>query len=392
MLNLFKTTRCQNCYTERLMRDCPRKNKKICWHCCNELRCDGKCPTSCAYAPREVENSPFPSFKADSQSENSDVIKLFIDLWSGRPHPGLDNLAPRKLAADDPQRLLEWLSGFQFPSTFPLEYLMQKLALPHQNIPPLIDPESVVSEYLDCLISLEWNELRQYTINTGKLPDLAERYAELLSSITTLKKVDSYSILNAGLGENGGSAIVYVELNHKTDWTFVLTFKDNNWLIRQNIAGSPQHYFAQNQIYTQIAEALGKADDAKSWELLEAALKIYPDSADLYYYRALYWQLVKQPDKATVDFFNAVALDNGWHEPYFHLGAIYLAKKDFAQAEMWLQELVALHPDDPNALNNLAAAYAGQNKLTEAGQLWQDLVHRFPGFELARQNLERLNK
>ena len=388
MLSLFKSTRCQRCYTERFLRECPRKDKKTCWHCCNELRCDGKCPETCAYTPKKVEGSPFPSFKADSRNESEHAIKLYIDLWIGRQNLSLDLRTPLSLASENPKQMLSWLSGFKYPGNFPLEYLMHKLGLEHETIIPEADPETAVEAYLGCLIKLEWDNLRQWTINGSKLPDLSERYAELLKQIAILNKIDTYTILQSGLGEDGNSAIVFVELNHKTDWTYVLSNKNGMWQIRQNIAGNPKLYFEQNNSYNAIAEALGKADDAKAWDFLEAAFRNYPDSADLFYYRALYWQLVKQPDKATVDFFNAFALDNSWTEPLFHLGAIYLSKKDYAQAEMWLKELVDLQPENPNALNNLAAAYAGKGEFDSAIKLWQELVDKFPGFELAAKNLE----
>jgi len=392
MLSLFKSNRCQICYSERQVRQCHRKRKKTCWKCCNELRCDGMCPTECPYAPKTSENDFFPAFKADSRTENENVSKLHIDLWISRPHPALEMQSPSSLAKSNPSEALAWLSGFQYPQSFPLGYLMDKLGLKHEGQPPEADPERIAENYLNSLIKLDYNSLRQWTINDGELPDISERYAELLSGIPALAKIGGFSVLHSGLGEDGTTALVYLEINHKSDWTLVLTNRNGRWQIRQNLAGSPQLFYAQNQAYSGIAEALGKAEDGEAWENLVTAFRSYPDSADLYYYRALYWQLVKQPDKATVDFFNAVALDNAWPEPYFHLGAIYLGKKDYEQALMWLKELARLVPDNPNALNNLAAAYAASGRTQEAKGLWQDIEKRFPGFGLATQNLQRLKE
>nr|MBP9036426.1 hypothetical protein [Candidatus Cloacimonas sp.] len=235
------------------------------------------------------------------------------------------------------------------------------------------------------------DNLRQYTINESSLYDLAERYTEIIKSIPQFSKISTYSMLYSGLGEDGISAIVYMELNHKQDWTLVLSNIKGDWKIRQNIAGNPEAYFKQNKLYSNIAEAIGKADDATAWDLIESNLKIYPDCADLYYYRALYWQMVKQLDQATVDFFNSIALDNDWQEPYLHLSSHYLAKGDYEQAKVWLLELQKMLPDDPNVLNNLAAAYAGNGELKYAKQLWQEILKKNPAFELARKNLEHLS-
>jgi len=390
MLSIFKTNRCGRCYTERSVRECLRKNKKTCWRCCNELRSDGACPDTCSYAPRDVEGSQFPSYKADSIGEGRMVLKLHIDLWIGRQNVQLDNQTPLAYAKNNQPEMLAWLSGFQYPKGFPINYLMEKLGLKHNSVEPVDDPESCAEGFLNALIQLNWKDLHGYSVNKSSLADLKERYTELLQAIPSLSKINTYSIIHSGMGEDGISAIVFVELNHKQDWNLVLSNRNGKWQIRQNIAGNPQLYFNQNKAYNDIAEALGKADDALAWEKLESALKSYPDSADLFYYRSIYWQLVKQQDKAAVDFFNAIALDNGWPEPYFHLGAIYLSKRDYAQAAIWFEELIQLQPDNPNAHNNLAAAYAGNGQTEKARAIWNMILARFPGFELAKMNLDKL--
>jgi len=390
MLKLFQSSRCQSCYTERAIRICPRKRKNICWQCCNEIRCDTHCPENCVYAPQKDETNPFPAFKADSRAEAENAIKHHIDLWIGKENPFLQNKTPEKAAAENPQEMLAWLSGYQYPVYFPMDYLLHKLNLPFAPAEKKEDPEDCVEKWMKTLIQLKWDELRQYSINQSSRKDLAERYKELIQAIPRLDKVSTYSMLYSGLGEDGISALVYIELNHKIEWTLVLSNISGSWKIRQNIAGSPQAYFQQNKIYTAIAEALGKADDTKVWELINNGLKIYPDSPDLFYYRALYWQLVKQREQSAVDFFNAIALDNNWTEPYLHLNAYYFVKEDYEQAKIWLEELKVLQPDDPKVLNNLAAAYAGNGETEKAKELWQEIEKKYPAFEYARKNLEKL--
>jgi len=390
VLKIFKSSRCQSCYNERALRMCPRKRKNICWQCCNETRSDTHCPQTCVYAPQIDETNPFPAFKADSRAEAENAIKHHIDLWIGKENSFLQNRTPAKAAGENPQEMLVWLSRFQYPVYFPMDYLLKKLDLPFTPAAKKEDPEDCAEKWMTALIQLKWNELRQLTINQNPMEDLAERYIELIKAISLFSKISTYSVLYSGLGEDGITALVFVELNHKQDWTLVLSNANGNWKIRQNIAGNPQAYFKQNKFYADIAEALGKGDDAKAWDLLCAALKIYPDSPDLYYYRALYWQMVKQRDKAAVDFFNAIALDNTWTEPYLHLSAHYLAEENYEQATLWLEELNILHPDDPNVLNNLAVAYAGNGKTEQAKALWQQIVQKYPSFEIARKNLEKL--
>ena len=395
MLGIFNSKRCNSCYTERIVRECPRKKKKLCWHCCNELRCDTKCPSSCPYAPKDADNSIFPIFKADSLTEANHVLKLYIDLWVGRENVLLDMRSPLSVAQSNSSEIVKWLTGFQYPAHFPLSHLMNRLGIAtvaaqdNDNQVP-VHHEDCVHTYMNALVRLAWDEIRQCSINSSLMEDLSLRYKELLSAVPALAKISTYSIIHSGIAEEGSSALVYLELNHKTDWTLLLSNIDGEWRVRQNISGPPQAYFAQNQIYTDIAAALGKAEDDKVWKLISSNLKIYPDSPDLYYYRGMYWQIVKQNDKAAVDFFNAIALDNAWIEPYFHLGTLYLAKNDFAQARLWFSELCAIQPDNPNAQNNLAACFAGEGKHQEAKDIWERLVRQYPGFDVARKNLDRL--
>lgn len=391
MLKLFKSNRCQSCFNERAIRQCPRKRKNICWHCCNETRCDTRCPESCPYSAKQDEGNPFPAFKADSKAEAENVIKLHIDLWVGKNNALLQNSTPEKRAQENPQEMFAWLSSYQYPIYFPMDYLLKKLNLPFSPTAQTDDPENCAEKWMNTLIQLKWNELRQYTINQSDLKDLSERYVEIFQAIPQLNKISTYSILYSGLGEDGISAIVFLELNHKTDWTLVLSNIKNEWKIRQNIAGNPENYFKQNKLYTEIATAIGKADDANAWNLIKEGLKIYPDSADLYYYRALYWQLVKQYDQALVDFFNAIALDNDWQEPYLHLSMHYLAKSDYEQALVWLLELQKMNPEDPNILNNLAAAYAGKGETEKAKAICEQILQKYPTYELARKNWEKLH-
>lgn len=390
MLKLLRNNRCKICYTERMVRHCPRKDKDICWSCCNNMRFDAHCPSTCNYSAITNSQSPFPTFKADSVAEASQVQKLHIDLWISKHNPMLDGALPSDYAAQDPKTMLNWLSSFQFPPQFPLSYLMQKLKLKHE-LPTLDpDPEELVTAYMDAIIRLSWDELPPLTINGNENPDLRQRYSELISQIPLFSKTSTFSIIHSGMGEDGNSALVYLEINHKHDWTFLLSNAQGPWKIRQQIAGAPDVYFKQNQIYTDIADALGKGEDGKAWQFISENLKLFPDSSDLHYYRALYWQLVKQTDKAAVDYFNAISLDANWPEPYMHLANLCLIKKDYAQAREWLQALLKIQPDNPQAINNLAAAYAGENNIAKAKELWEKLLRQYPTFDLARKNLEKL--
>ena len=354
------------------------------------MRADVKCPESCPYAAKYTEGVPLPALKADSRTEMEHGYRLLLDLWVIQQNELLDGSTPVEYAAKDKDLALKWLSGFQYPPQFPINYLMQKLSLPYSEQTSAPDPEEVVQGFFNTALKLDFNNLRSYTINSSRRPDLAQRYQELVSENKALSRISTFSIIHSGSGDDGRSALVFLELNHKSDWTVILSNSTGEWKIRQNIVGNPQAYFQQNAVHSSIAEALGKGEDAKAWELISQSLKIYPDNADLYYYRALYWQLVKQADQAAVDMFNAVSLDNNWPEPFIHLGNLSLASPNYIQAQEWYLEALELQPDNPQVMNNLAATYANTGNYTEARAVWERLLSLYPTFELARQNLNKL--
>lgn len=350
-----------------------------------------KCPPSCAYAPKEDEqqSSPFPAFRADSNTEYQHLLKLYLDYWLHRPQSSLDGMSPAKAVEADPDKVLEWLSGFKYPVPFPMDQLLNKLGLPAQMKEPDQGPEAVAFAFLDDIISLEWLATIRNSVNYGADSELAQRYSELLSAIPETRKFKSYKVIHAGVADDGITALAFLEINNKLDWTIILNNLNGSWQVRQNLNGSPQLYYAQNDMHKRLAEALSSGKDGVAWEILQANLPLYPDSADLRYYLALYWQLVKQPDKAKVEYFNSIALDNNFYASAFTLGALYMQDNELKEALYWFEYLEKLHPDDLNVKNNIAACYAGAGETNKARAIWSAILSRDPSYELAHKNLER---
>ncbi|HQP27429.1 MAG TPA: hypothetical protein PLL58_06325, partial [Candidatus Syntrophosphaera sp.] len=200
---LLNRERCFKCRAERSVRKCPRnRDKLIGWKCCLELRIDLRCPSECPYSAVKDENSPFPAFRADSNTEFTRTAKRHIDLWIYQPQEGLDGLSPADYAAKNSAGMLAWLGGFQFPANFPMTYLLQKLQLPHDEYEEPETPEMVAFGFFDAVITQDWQKLRAFTINDREDRDLAERYTRLVSEIPELKKVNRYEILHAGAADD----------------------------------------------------------------------------------------------------------------------------------------------------------------------------------------------
>lgn len=389
---LLNKDRCTRCHSERAVRKCPRlRNKLIGWKCCNDLRIDLACPSSCPYAPRKDEDnaSPFPAFRADSNTEYVAAVTGYIDFWIHQPQPELDDMSPAGYAEKESGKMLAWLGKFKYPANFPISHLMGKIALNHEEPDETETPESVAFAFFDAVIAREWEKLRGFTINDIEDSLLAVRYQELVSGIPQLKKAKKYEVLHAGAADDGVSAIVVLELNDKKIWTVLLSSVSGWWRIKQNMDGTPSLYYAQNEIFHKLAQALGEGKDQESWDLLRENMLKYPDCADLYYYRALYWQLTNQMDKAKADFLNAFALDNHFFAAGFTLSTLYLSENQLAQARTLLSYLIEDKPDDLNVQNNLAACEAGLGNVQKATGIWRDILKTAPNYEPARKNLDR---
>ncbi len=389
---LLNRERCFKCKSERSVRKCPRYgNKLIGWKCCLELRIDLRCPSECPYSAQKDKDgeSPFPAFRSDSNTEFIRTAKRHIDLWIYQKLTELDDMSPSGLAKQDSARMLAWLGKFQFPANFPMQYLLHKLELQHEDIEEPETPETVTFAFFDTVIAQDWENLRAFTINDRNDANLAQRYAELLSAIPELKKVSRYEILHAGAADDGVSAMVVLELNGKLIWAVLLTTAEGRWRIRQNLKGGPYLYYEQNKLFRSLAELLANGKAEETWDLLNINQPLFPDCADLYYYRALYWQLGKNFAKAKEELLNALALDNHYFAAGFALSALYLNDSELVPARELLTFMAADRPDDLNVRNNLAACEAGLGNISTAQSIWKEILRTEPSYEPARKNLDR---
>ena len=316
------------------------------------------------------------------------ATKTYIDIWINKNSSIFAGKSPRELATEDKKKALEILSEFQYPGNFPVDYLMQKLDLPYQKVARKDSAEDVAGQYLDHIIALEYGELQELTLNTSSLPDLDGLYADLIRNNPFLKKLKNYSFIHSGLSEDNFQAIVFVELNYRDEYTLILRKEDDSWYLRQSLNGNPALYFKQNAVYQTIAQILANGEEAKALEEITLALRSYPDSADLYYYKALYWLLVKQPAKAKQNLLSSIALDNSFAPPYMHLGLMNLNDKDYPEAQKWFAALVQLEPENPDAKNNLAIAHLAGGDKAKALNMWREILQNFPTHEMAKRNLE----
>jgi len=356
---------------------------------------DFKCPNECnyyAHTPQEDE-ALFPSCKVDSRTELHEFMYLTIDRWIHQPMLKLDGRTAREIARKDQEEMLSFLLQYQIPASFPLDYLLKRLNITtHAPLPGIDDPESVAGRFFDLVISRRWDDLSAFYTENTILPNAGKYIAEILQNIPALNKCRSATVINCGLSEDQITAYVYLELNGKTDWTMVLRKVDDKWQVKQNLLGTPQDYFAQNDLFTQVATDMAQGEFEKAESVLYRFKDTYPDTADIHYYYGVYHQWAKQNAKAEQAFTRAVALESNWAMPLLHLGLLYMADRKFEQALTMFREADRIEPDNPVVLNNLGACYYGRGELNQAREAWNQAVALQPDFTPVRQNLELLDR
>jgi tetratricopeptide (TPR) repeat protein len=396
MLDWFKKERCKACREERAARYCLRKNKEIGWKCCNGYRADGKCPEACQYTPQKSESaSPLPQIKSDSRREFLDFLDRYLQYWIYTKIETLDNQSPLDLSrsADGMEKLKDWLSTFSYPDPGVLALLNSKLDM-ELTIPTetVTNPETVTQQYLDAVIAQDWDRVIGFHILAEDCPeDILEALTKDLASHTALKKTKQWEVINAGFTEDHKQAFVFCELNGIENWTFIFVVLEGKWHLYQTIHGTLQDYYAQKNLFRDIAMQITRKDDSAVYGLLPPAEKRYPLCADLQYYYGLFHTLLNRPADAKTAFLKAIALEPNWQEPRFQLAMLHLNAREYETALTIFLRLAEQNPHDFNVQNNLGVCYMGLDQPEKAKAIWKEALTVTPNSELIKQNLDHID-
>jgi tetratricopeptide (TPR) repeat protein len=396
MFDWLKKERCKVCREERSVRYCLRRNREIGWQCCNSYRADGKCPAECAYTPRKQDTpSPLPALKSDSRAEFLDFLQHYLQFWMHQKITSLDDNSPQQLVQteDGKKRLKDWLAGFSYPDQEVLEILNARLGLgfplPDEKY---LNPEVTAVRYLDAVIAQDWSEvLTFYHLENETADDLRSSLLQDLAAHPLLRKVKHHRIINAGFTQDHNQAFVFCELNSAANWTFIFISSGGQWQLYQSISGTLQDYYAQKELFRNLALKLNAKDETAAWTLLQQAAATYPLCPDVFYYQGLYDLMTSKPEAARISFRKALALDPDWKEPLYNLALLELNSRDFSSSLQKWQQLAAVNPTDINVMNNLGVCYLGLNQPERARAVWRQALELDPKAELVKQNLEHLD-
>lgn len=393
---IFKKMRCQKCKNYRATRYCLRLAKNICWHDCNILRVDQKCPQSCQYAIVESEQF-LKKAKADSQAEYEDLLKRQIDDWINKPQEIFDNKIPIKMieTSQGKNELTDFFNSFKVSYPPMLSYLKSRLSLPKLKVESHVDSfENVAMDYLDHIIAYDWEDTIPllYRAERYESEELKSNYLRRLNENKFIKKIKSHELIASALSEDKNLALVFFEVNEKHDFTIALKRTDTGWYVIGKIAGRPELFNEEVNAMKQVAVLLSKNELENARMLLEKYEKTYFDSADLNYYWGLYYVFNNEIKNAKRYMLNAFEIDPGFVEAKYNYGYLYHGEGDLDKAKEIYTEILKTAPKEPKTLNNLGAIYMEEGKLDEAEELLKRCLEIDDSFEMAKQNLELINK
>ncbi|MNH20437.1 bacteriophage N4 receptor, outer membrane subunit [compost metagenome] len=139
------------------------------------------------------------------------------------------------------------------------------------------------------------------------------------------------------------------------------------------------------QLYLIEAEALGNNDkDAQALQVLEQALKQYPDDNNLLYTRAMLAEKRNDLAQMEKDLRSIIAREP---ENAMALNALGYTLADrttrYAEAKALIDKAHQINPDDPAVLDSLGWVNYRMGNLDEAERLLRQALERFPDHEVA---------
>ncbi len=395
-MKIFKKKKCKICKTKTGTRFCLRKGFDICWEDCNILRVDEKCPSECEY---HLQSSDIMQLKgkSDSQMEYIDLLKKQMALWITKPQKIFDDQLPITMAEtrEGKKKISNYLNQFKINPIVPLNYLKERLSLDELKVNS--NPktyEDLALEFLQHLYTNEWGKVTSFMSNNEywKLHDLEDDFAGRIAANKVIKKINSFDLVSSAITKEKNQALIYFDINNKYDITINLHLINNNWKVQSLIIGRPELFNSESEAIQQVAILLSKNETTKAYELLSKYSNIYILSSDFEYYWGLYYTFNKNQNKAEHHFLQAMMLDPTFVEAKYNYAFIQHSNNRFEISKKLYNEILHEAPNEPKTLNNLASLLIDDKNYEEAEELLRNCIKNNPEFEIAQQNLERLEK
>ena len=396
-MSIFKSDRCSVCKTHRGNRFCLRTGKKICWHCCNEKRVDYKCSENCKYSLKQIKEGLFElKTNADSKAEYDDLLRNEIKLWVRKPQDLFEGRLPLKMSETEEGRkqLYDFFNKIPHEKRQPLTYLKSTLNLAELEVYGEAEgPETNSKKFLDKIIEQDWKTTTEFLLhsqNYAKSDEYMQNYEKRMMSDKIIRRVTEYDLISSAMNKERDKALVFFEVTGRHNLTISLKQINKQWKILNKVYAEPAAVSGENEANKQVAVLLSKNETGDAYELLKKFSVIYPDSGDLHYYWGLYHSMNNKSSKAEASFLDAIEIDPEFAEAKYNYAFLMHTQNKTDRAKELYYEIIAIDENEPKTLNNLASILIDEGKNEEAKELLERCLKEVPDFEIAKQNLERI--
>ncbi|MBN2017262.1 MAG: tetratricopeptide repeat protein [Candidatus Cloacimonetes bacterium] len=395
---ILQPKRCQLCKKHKATRTCPKTHKKICFHCCNEIRIKMDCPSDCKYALKsthEKKNLQLNNY-SESITEQQELLDLHLNEWLKTENPSFDNKTPRAYAETEQgkKKIDKFLKNHEQALKGHLTYnfVRQELGIP--QIKKTIEThEDIAQKFLEYVINYDHEKslrlLVHHDIYKGDV--LVQNYLKRNLGLKAFKAIKEYDLVRSALSKEQDQAIVEFEINGKYPLSLVLQRINGNWFIKEKVFGESGMVLSESEFIQRIAYNYAQQHFDKAYNDLKKYLEVFPDSADLHYYFGIYYSTKGKIEKAKEHFFHAMELDPEFIEAKYNYAFLFQAEGNIEKCRELYEEILE-KKEEKKTLNNLAVIYEQDGQLDQAIVLLKKALELDPNFELAQKNLERINE
>ncbi len=396
-IGIFPPKRCQICKKHLATRKCFKIKKKICFHCCNQIRIKMECPENCKFACKQSSKKEqlILNNYSESIAEQQELTNLHLKKWINTQNPLFNNLTPYETVKTEEgkNKITVFLEQYEskLKSTLNYNYIRKQLSIPIKKIH--LNQEDVAEKFLKLIINFDYEDTINLLFHCELYRNEEYKINYLKRNIQNkaIKAIKEFDLIRSAMNKEKDQAIVEFEINGKYPLSILLKKINNQWKIEKKVFAKSEFFLSENEFIQRVAFEYAKQNFKNAYSDLIKNLKIFPDSPDLHYYFGIYYSSKGKVEKAKEFFFNAMELDTDFIEAKYNYGFLFQAEGNMEKAQI-IYEQILEQKEDIKTLNNLAVIYENNNSLNEAKILLKKALKLDPNFKLAQKNLHRISK
>jgi len=395
---IIQPKRCQVCKKHKATRTCPKIHKKICFHCCNEIRIKMECPTDCKYALKSSHERKSLQLNNYSESieEQQELLDLHLMEWLKTENPSFDNKTPRAYAETEQgkKKIDTFLKKHEqaLKGALTYNFVRDQLGIPLIK-KTMNTHENIAGKFLELVVNYAHEKSLPLLVHHDiyKNDIFVQNYLKRNLELKAFKAIKEYDLVRSALSKEQDQAIVEFEINGKYPLSLVLQRINGNWFIKEKVFGESGMVLSESEFIQRIAYNYAQQHFDKAYNDLKKYLEVFPDSADLHYYFGIYYSTKGKIEMAKEHFFHAMELDPEFIEAKYNYAFLFQAEGNIEKCRELYEEILE-QKEEKKTLNNLAVIYEQDGQLDQAIVLLKKALELDPNFELAQKNLERINE